>query len=945
MKKILYLIFLFTTHQICSLEVIEDRTTIPVLAPSFQKSETKKIKLDNDIEAYLISDPNAEKSAVVLSVNAGSWEDPLEHPGLAHFLEHMLFMGTKKYPDEASFSRFIKQHGGMSNAFTEDQYTTYLFEINSDGFPEALDRFSQFFIEPSLNPSGISREIQAVEQEFSGHSQKDDSRRVLIYKEHGNPKHPFSKFNFGNQQSLRKATTDDLRKWYEKNYSANKMKLILYSPLGIDELVKLANVNFSSIPNIKLGKHAYPFSIFSPTLHGKILYVEPVKNQTSIMMVWELPKKFAEATESRPDELVCHILGHEGKESLLAQLQRDGTALELGCGTTRWGDDNLAFIIKIELTAKGAKNPYDVVTRVFQAIARLKQVGIPEYLFKEVQRVGTIKYQYPLRKSPFEEVKKHSRNLRYEPLATYPEVTTILQQYEPKLIRELLNALTPDTMILDLMAPSRLTGVTPDRKEKWMKTEYAIREIPKNVLQKWNAVDPHPQIDIPAPNLLIPTDLKVYKNHEKESKLIIDNEYGKVYFAPDSDYHVPKISWTIQIQTPSINVGRPQAVVLTDIFLKIIKQQLTPFTYLARVAELEYEIKQEDHGLKITVNGYSDNAALFLKEILNQLTQLDVDEEVFETYRESVKNKYHNIEQEAPYIQGIDVFKKVIYERYSTEREKEAVAKKVTFQEFQNFVAHLFDKTYIEAMFFGNLNHHQAELLWGELKVVSGQPYPPSQQPQKTVGIFPDNQGPFFLKQPSSVKGSAVIVAIEDPNFSFENYAAQDILWKMTSGPFFEELRTKQQTAYLIANLHEEVKEKFFSLFLLQSYSYPPRDLLARIELFIENFLKNIPEEQFETIKQALINELKTQPESLKKRGTELAEMAFDRDGDFEWNEKRAKAAKELTFDEFRSYVANFLGKGNKRRLAILIEGQLAQDVLEYSPAENVKWLRTQVKY
>lgn len=53
-----------------------------------------------------------------MSVRVGHFSDPWEVPGLAHFCEHMLFLGTEKYPDENSYNSFLSQHGGGSNAFT-----------------------------------------------------------------------------------------------------------------------------------------------------------------------------------------------------------------------------------------------------------------------------------------------------------------------------------------------------------------------------------------------------------------------------------------------------------------------------------------------------------------------------------------------------------------------------------------------------------------------------------------------------------------------------------------------------------------------------------------------------------------------------------------------------------------------------------------------------------
>jgi len=64
--------------------------------------------------------------------------DPPEAQGLAHFCEHMLFLGTKKYPEENHYSQFLGKHGGNKNAATSEDYTHYYFSINNDYFSEAL---------------------------------------------------------------------------------------------------------------------------------------------------------------------------------------------------------------------------------------------------------------------------------------------------------------------------------------------------------------------------------------------------------------------------------------------------------------------------------------------------------------------------------------------------------------------------------------------------------------------------------------------------------------------------------------------------------------------------------------------------------------------------------------------------------------------------------------
>jgi insulysin len=94
------------------------------------------LRLPNEMQCLLIHDPEADKSAAALDVNVGAALDPLptdkddKNPtqplyGTAHFLEHMLFMGTKKYPDEAEYSEYISKAGGYDNAYTSLTSTNY----------------------------------------------------------------------------------------------------------------------------------------------------------------------------------------------------------------------------------------------------------------------------------------------------------------------------------------------------------------------------------------------------------------------------------------------------------------------------------------------------------------------------------------------------------------------------------------------------------------------------------------------------------------------------------------------------------------------------------------------------------------------------------------------------------------------------------------------------
>ena len=101
------------------------------------------MELTAEFQVLLISDPTTDKSSAALDVHVGHMSDPKALPGLAHFCEHMLFLGTERFPDENEYSKFLSQHGGSFNAFTSSDHTNYYFDVSPEHLHGALDRFSQ----------------------------------------------------------------------------------------------------------------------------------------------------------------------------------------------------------------------------------------------------------------------------------------------------------------------------------------------------------------------------------------------------------------------------------------------------------------------------------------------------------------------------------------------------------------------------------------------------------------------------------------------------------------------------------------------------------------------------------------------------------------------------------------------------------------------------------
>lgn len=930
---------------------IEDKATLPILSPIYSQRNIAKIQFENGLQAMLISDPNLEQSGAAMVVLTGSWDDLDEHPGIAHFLEHMLFLGTKKYPNEAEYRKYLQNNGGQYNAFTANNYTAYLFTIDNQAFPEALDRFSSFFTEPLFNPSGVAREINAIDQEYAKNLEDDNIRSYFVYKMLSIPTHPEHRFNIGSNQTLANTKQEVLKEWFKKNYSANNMRLIVYSPLPLNKIEEMASQDFQNIPNSNRTPNRYG-SFRNPDLAKDIIYVEPIKEMRQLSIIWEVPEALSGHTDSKPELLICHILGHEGSHSLLDILKERHLAEGIRCGSARRLDSPLQIEVEIDLTEKGVKNVYEVITYLHQAIEQIRLKGIPQPVFEEVKQLKTIDYQFPERENLFLTLMTDARRLSTEEIAGYPQYGEIPTEENPDLVSQFLAQMVPEKTHYVLVAPTSLTGVKPTQTEPWLNVPFSVQPIPQKVLDSWKKISITTEVDIPEQNPFVPTDLRLLfernpaQNLVPEVKTLVQNDNGILYWAPDQEFGIPKISWSLEFKTPHINEGDPTSAVLSELTVKALKDILAKNSYSADVAGIKYEISAQDLGIQVIINGYSQHAGKLLDNILQELANFHPTKEQFDTYKLSLLNEYQNVSKELPIMQAIETFKSIVYKYNSTSEEKANALLPVTYESFIQYHSNLFDPLYVEAILYGNLSSDDAQAIFTKvIQMLGTQPYPKAEQPSQATIDLPAADGPYYIERHTKAQGNAVLLAIEGVHFSMEERAAQQILAQSLAENFFNELRTKQQTGYIVQAWSDNLEEHLFTLFAVQSKSHEPKELLARFELFIESYLQEIEhvftEAEFESVKTAIITQLSTPQRSMRDMGTLLQQLAFKFKGNFDYVQERIAALEALTYTRFLELAKQNLPRKNKKRLAILVNGT-TPDQPPYKKVESKSDLREQ---
>jgi insulysin len=913
---------------------IEDQSGLTILTPSLQNRKTAKIQLANGMKVYLVSDPSTDQSAASVAVNAGSWQDPKEYPGMAHFLEHMLFMGTKPYPSENDFFQYVANQAGNLNAYTASDRTVYMFSTNNDGFDGALDRFSHFFIDPLFNPEKVGRELFVVDQEHAKNIENDNWRLYMVSKEIGNPNHPNAKFSTGNSATLSKIPHEELKQWYKTHYSAHLMHLVIYSNKPLDELKELVSEKFSQIPTNNKEPFKIDQKLSSEKQKKTIVYVKPIKNTQKVYLEWELPKFFAK-DKTKSVELLAYALNRGQRYSLKQILKADNLIEDLSIGTEKIGNHHCLFQISLELTEKGLKQHNIVIKRCFEAIDAARASNIPDYLFDEKQTIANLKYQYQERVDAFEYVKDHAHNLVDESLSTYPKNTILATGYSAKRLQKLINYLTVENAHIYIVSPPELLNITLNQKEKWMGAEYAFKHLQNKQLATFTKNNLNTNIRIAPPSPFLPINLSLLNTPQikEDVQIAVDDEFGKIIYLGGNEFKTPEIALHLHILSPLLN-DTLESAVLSKLFVEDLNQALNPTISCALDANLNASISSERCRLNLSIDGFSEKIPLFIEEVFKEITHSKISPSGFETIKTLLRKSYENFSKELPIIQAIGSLKSALSSDIHTHKKMLNTLNKISYESYLAFKDALFKKTYIEGIFAGNLSLKDVESIYLDIRhFISQTPYPIKDHPKRKVFTINENNGPYFVQTATKALGQGIVLTIDQGEFSFQNRASQEILGQIVQEAFFDTLRSKQKTAYIAKAWPTELEKRLFLNFAVQSSTHEPIDLLYRFELFLEEFLSNFSDtitlDRFDTIRKNQIEKLKTSQKNLSIKSATIDKIAFEYQ-DLNWIDKRIKGLEKLSFEDFKSYILITLSKKNTKRLAILVKGTSLKDAFSY---------------
>ncbi|WP_353167867.1 pitrilysin, partial [Providencia sp.] len=595
-----------------------------LLPETINKSESdpreyKAIKLNNDMTVLLVSDAKATKSLAAVSIPVGSIENPDSQLGLAHYLEHMVLMGSKKYPEPSSFSEFLQKHGGSHNASTAPHRTAYYFEVENGALKEATDRLADALAEPLLDPTNADRERNAVNAELTMARSRDGMRIWQVRSETLNPQHPNSRFSGGNLDTLKDKPNsklqDELVGFYKHYYSANLMNGVLYGDQSIESLANIAQETFGRIPNFNASVPAINTQAVTDKEKGIIIHYVPAQPQKAIQIEFSIKNNMADF-RSKSDSYISYLLGNRSPGTLADWLISQGLAEGISASASPNADRNYgSFSIYVTLTDKGLQERDQIIAAIFSYIELIKNDGISKSYFDEIAKVLNLSFRYGSVVRDMNYIEWLSDQMIDVPVNHVLDSDYIADKYDPAAIKQRLSELTAKNARIWFISPDEPSN----KKAYFVEAPYQVDQVTQKQFENWDSLESKMHFKLPALNPYIADKLPLIKPEKayKHPEFIYQNGNTRVLYMP-SQYFAdePKASITLSLRTKLGNQSAKDQV--TGALLQYISSlKMDELQYQASVAGMSVSVSQ-DIGLQLNASGYTQH----LPELFLSMTKL-----------------------------------------------------------------------------------------------------------------------------------------------------------------------------------------------------------------------------------------------------------------------------------------------------------------------------------
>ncbi|NRQ43544.1 insulinase family protein [Rheinheimera sp. YQF-2] len=885
----------------------------------------KTLVLPNKLEVMLVSDPTAEKSAAALSVGVGLLQDPMSQQGMAHYLEHMLFLGTERYPDTKGYSEFMTANGGAQNAYTWLDITNYMFKVNNGAYDEALDRFSDFFKAPKLYPEYTDKEKIAVNAEWSMRREMDFFGQYNLSRSMMGS-HPANRFLIGNLETLGDKEDSKLHPetvaFYQKYYSANIMKVALLSNLPLREMEQLAVKHFSSIENKNIEKPGVTAELDFSRLGGKRIHYVPNQDVKQLRLDFTIANN-TERFAAKPNEFISYLLGSEMPGTPAEQLKAMGLISKLNVSATPDLYGNYGSLsIDVELTDAGMQAREGIVATIMQYIELVKRQGVDSKYFSEIQTSLNNQFRFLEKGDEFGYVSNLADAMQKVPARNAVNAPFYYQRFDAAAIQDVLAQLTPERLrvwYISKQEPHNSSLHFYDGK-------YKIADISAEEQQSWQQ-SPQLALTLPAVNRLLPENFAVKAPQAQQKPELVLQQDGISAWLYPSQQFADQPRGVLEI---FFNTKAPQqdikAKVLLALWHDLYNLQQSALATEADIAGMQLRLTAGS-GMALTVAGFTDKQPQLLQQALAGLT-LNSDVQSFAQAKDRYVRGLQNQAKQFPFYQAFNAYNSLVRNgNYETE-QLVATANALTADELQAFINTTLAQNQLRIFAFGNYDKAAVEQVVATVN--RALPAQRSELPYSRTAYWQPAPGDtLVLQKDIDVADVALVDVHVHPEPSYAQLARATVLKSHFSNVAFDKLRTEEQLAYAVGGTAMQLEDYVGFAMYIQTPVKGVADMQARFDLFKQQYAKELDaltEEAFAQLKASTLVTLKEPPKNLQDEVGPLITDWYREKFSFDSKLQLIAAVEQVSLADVKAFYHETMLNAKAPRISVQMRGTKFRD-------------------
>jgi len=792
--------------------------------------------------------------------------------------------------------------------------------------------------------------------------------------------HPARKFGWGNKKSLKDdpakagiAVRQYLVEHYKEHYRADRMNLVLISGESVDVMESWVRSQFAGVPGSRGSRTRFDEL---PLCRGGCNFgvVPSSRAQHKVSVSFHLPSWLEKHYGKKAEDYISHLVGHEGKGSLLALLKEREWATDLCAGIAEQTSAFWMFDITVTLTEQGlAAGPgcgLAAVQAVFGYLDMLRASPPRKWIWDEMKAISKIKWDYIDEEDPSDYVSQISGDLHVVPVEHALNWSFLHESFDADLVLQLLNEyMRPEHAQIHLQtneydAQSAAAKALIDAgvvtrasvaHEEWFDFDFleCHMDIPSVC---GGDADTTRAFHLPKKNPYIAENFSLLSGRGPTAAAAATtaatataaeeilrpsqhcprrigpaDAFHPTYHLLDDKFRLPKVATFFRFTRSGVRSSSPREVAMTHLVIKLLEEVLCEEAYLADTAGLHYSIYMDGcSSIDFRIEGFNDKIDQLISLVFDSFSRLETlfKDDAFQRVKESVVRHYQNALMK-PTKHASFLRLQTLKHHHEDPRDVKAEVEGIAADDVRRFVSSVRAKGRLTTLITGNCGEEAALVIAKNAADRIGCAAWDVAPVESVLDMQPGPEGWILRREPvfNPQEGNSCIEYYLQigPAADVQRRALLDLVDQILYEPTYNTLRTKQQLGYIVSSGTRLTQGMLGLCITIQSKAHSATSMEGRIDEFLASFagvLRDMPDDEFQKNVNALIEHKRIKAMTISDQGERFWDALIHRDAAFDHREADVAAIEATSKSDLVAFFEHDVAPGGAgvRKLVVCVE-------------------------